>query len=219
MYFCLFYTGHKYTYSLRPILPLINTDVSRHILVLDTSIFAKGNMEQREYLSFKFRTYVGVSTAYMQIFFSEFFELENTLWKDTLNFRYRTHHSKCASSYWPSYCVQWNIGSKNSFPPVPRNLQHGNELGARILTTIIRWTLSTESISTRPPYTASGGGSFVSYGGGGAGASCKHLFLALIKDIFFHLFICFLHFHCIIHYNEPKISRTVHLAIANSVAK
>jgi hypothetical protein len=58
---------------------LRNQAKDANILVLDTSIFAKGNMEQREYLSFKFRTYVGVSTAYMQIFFSEFFELENTL--------------------------------------------------------------------------------------------------------------------------------------------
>jgi hypothetical protein len=40
---------HKYVYSLRPILPFTNTDVSRHILVLDTSVFAKGNMGRREY--------------------------------------------------------------------------------------------------------------------------------------------------------------------------
>jgi hypothetical protein len=34
---------------LRPILPFTNTDVSRHILVLDTAVFANGNMGQREY--------------------------------------------------------------------------------------------------------------------------------------------------------------------------
>jgi hypothetical protein len=38
------------SYSLRPILPFTNMDVSRHILVLDTSIFVKGNMGRREYM-------------------------------------------------------------------------------------------------------------------------------------------------------------------------
>jgi hypothetical protein len=35
-------------YSLRSILPFANTDISRHILVLDASVFTKGNMGQRE---------------------------------------------------------------------------------------------------------------------------------------------------------------------------
>jgi hypothetical protein len=33
---------HK-NYSLRPILPFANTDISRHILVLDTFVFTKDN--------------------------------------------------------------------------------------------------------------------------------------------------------------------------------
>jgi hypothetical protein len=33
---------------LQPILPFANTDVSRHILVLDTFIFGKDNMDERE---------------------------------------------------------------------------------------------------------------------------------------------------------------------------
>jgi hypothetical protein len=36
-------------YSLRPILLFASMDVSRHILVLDTSILAKSNMGRREY--------------------------------------------------------------------------------------------------------------------------------------------------------------------------
>jgi hypothetical protein len=36
-------------YSLRPILPFINMDISRHILVLDTSVFMKGNIGWKEY--------------------------------------------------------------------------------------------------------------------------------------------------------------------------
>jgi hypothetical protein len=44
-------TNHVY-YSLQSILPFGNTDVSRYILVLDTSIFAKGNMGRREYCIF-----------------------------------------------------------------------------------------------------------------------------------------------------------------------
>jgi hypothetical protein len=36
-------------YSLRPILLFANIDVSRHILVVDTSILAKSNMGRREY--------------------------------------------------------------------------------------------------------------------------------------------------------------------------
>jgi hypothetical protein len=42
------YLLSKKTYFLRSILPFANTDVSRHILMLDTSVFAKGNMGQRE---------------------------------------------------------------------------------------------------------------------------------------------------------------------------
>jgi hypothetical protein len=34
-----------YLYSLRPILPFTNTDISIHILVLDTFVFVKGNMD------------------------------------------------------------------------------------------------------------------------------------------------------------------------------
>jgi hypothetical protein len=36
-------------YSLRPIILFANTDVSRHILVVDTSVFMKSNMGRREY--------------------------------------------------------------------------------------------------------------------------------------------------------------------------
>jgi hypothetical protein len=36
-------------YSLRPILLFANTDVSRHILVVGTSVLAKSNMGRREY--------------------------------------------------------------------------------------------------------------------------------------------------------------------------
>jgi hypothetical protein len=40
---------HNHTiYSLRPILTFINTNVSRYILVLDTSIFMKGNIRMYE---------------------------------------------------------------------------------------------------------------------------------------------------------------------------
>jgi hypothetical protein len=35
-------------YSLRPIILFANIDVSRHILVIDTSVFAKSNMDRRE---------------------------------------------------------------------------------------------------------------------------------------------------------------------------
>jgi hypothetical protein len=35
-------------YSLRPIILFANTDVSRHILVIDTSVLAKSNMGRRE---------------------------------------------------------------------------------------------------------------------------------------------------------------------------
>jgi hypothetical protein len=39
---------HNHTiYSLRPILPFINTNVSRYILVLDTSVFVRGNIGLR----------------------------------------------------------------------------------------------------------------------------------------------------------------------------
>jgi hypothetical protein len=36
-------------YSLRPIILFVNTDVSRHILMIDTSISVKSNMSRREY--------------------------------------------------------------------------------------------------------------------------------------------------------------------------
>jgi hypothetical protein len=36
-------------YSIRPILPFTNTDVSRYILMPHISIFAKCNMDRREY--------------------------------------------------------------------------------------------------------------------------------------------------------------------------
>jgi hypothetical protein len=38
-------------YSLRPIILFANADVSRHILVIDTSVFVKSNMGRREYSS------------------------------------------------------------------------------------------------------------------------------------------------------------------------
>jgi hypothetical protein len=37
-------------YSLRPIILFTNIDVSKHILVVDTSVFAKSNMGRREYI-------------------------------------------------------------------------------------------------------------------------------------------------------------------------
>jgi hypothetical protein len=43
-------TAQYYPYSLRPIILFANTDVSRHILVVDTSVLAKSNMDRREYL-------------------------------------------------------------------------------------------------------------------------------------------------------------------------
>jgi hypothetical protein len=39
----------KKFYSLRPIILFANMDVSRHILVIDTSVFKKSNMGRREY--------------------------------------------------------------------------------------------------------------------------------------------------------------------------
>jgi hypothetical protein len=39
----------KIVYSLQPIILFANIDVSRHILVVDTSLLAKGNMDWREY--------------------------------------------------------------------------------------------------------------------------------------------------------------------------
>jgi hypothetical protein len=38
----------KFKYSLRPIILFASIDVSRHILVVDTSILAKSNMGWRE---------------------------------------------------------------------------------------------------------------------------------------------------------------------------
>jgi hypothetical protein len=38
----------RFTYSLRPIILFANVDVSRHILVVDTSVLPKSNMGQRE---------------------------------------------------------------------------------------------------------------------------------------------------------------------------
>jgi hypothetical protein len=40
----------QFTYSLRFIILFTNIDVSRYILVIDTSILAKSNVDQREYL-------------------------------------------------------------------------------------------------------------------------------------------------------------------------
>jgi hypothetical protein len=39
----------KHRYSLRPIILFANIDVSRHILVVDTFVFAKSNIGRREY--------------------------------------------------------------------------------------------------------------------------------------------------------------------------
>jgi hypothetical protein len=43
------YKYAKFYYSLRLIVLFANMNVSRHILVLDTSILAKSNMGRREY--------------------------------------------------------------------------------------------------------------------------------------------------------------------------
>jgi hypothetical protein len=40
--------GHYRKYSLRPIILFTNVDVSRHILVIDTSVLAKSNIGRRE---------------------------------------------------------------------------------------------------------------------------------------------------------------------------
>jgi hypothetical protein len=40
----------KFQYSLRSIILFANVDVPRHILVVDTSILAKSNMDRREYI-------------------------------------------------------------------------------------------------------------------------------------------------------------------------
>jgi hypothetical protein len=40
------YVAEKYLYSLQSILPFANTDVSRYILVLDTFVYAKSNIDQ-----------------------------------------------------------------------------------------------------------------------------------------------------------------------------
>jgi hypothetical protein len=42
----------NFLYSLRSIILFANMDVSRHILVIDTSVLAKSNMDRREYLFF-----------------------------------------------------------------------------------------------------------------------------------------------------------------------
>jgi hypothetical protein len=41
----------KFTYSLRHIILFANIDVSKHILVIDTSILVKSNMGRREYMT------------------------------------------------------------------------------------------------------------------------------------------------------------------------
>jgi hypothetical protein len=41
---------HKNYYFLRLIILFANVDVSRHILVVDTSVLAKNNMNRREYI-------------------------------------------------------------------------------------------------------------------------------------------------------------------------
>jgi hypothetical protein len=53
---CFFFTTlllhlkiQKSMYSLWPIVLIASMDACRHILVLDTSVFAKGNMDRREY--------------------------------------------------------------------------------------------------------------------------------------------------------------------------
>jgi hypothetical protein len=42
------YVENKIQYSLRPIILFANIDVSRHSLVVDTSILVKSNMSRRE---------------------------------------------------------------------------------------------------------------------------------------------------------------------------
>jgi hypothetical protein len=52
MLFCTFLTLYgifQLYYSLRPILPFANTDVSSTKMCLDTSVFAEGNMGWKEY--------------------------------------------------------------------------------------------------------------------------------------------------------------------------
>jgi hypothetical protein len=47
MYYAIF-LYNTISYSLRPILPFANMDVSITKMCLDTSIFVKGNMDRRE---------------------------------------------------------------------------------------------------------------------------------------------------------------------------
>jgi hypothetical protein len=58
-YYCFFKLNKRYRatssawatlYSLRPIILFANIDVSRHILMVDTSVLEKSNMSRREYL-------------------------------------------------------------------------------------------------------------------------------------------------------------------------
>jgi hypothetical protein len=42
------YGCHQIIYSLQPIIHFANVDVSRHILVVDTSVLAKSNIGRRE---------------------------------------------------------------------------------------------------------------------------------------------------------------------------
>jgi hypothetical protein len=45
---CKMKLSRKLYYSLRSIILFANIDVSRHILVIDTSVLAKSNMDRRE---------------------------------------------------------------------------------------------------------------------------------------------------------------------------
>jgi hypothetical protein len=47
----IMFEAHGYfKYSLRPIIFFVNIDISKHILVIDTSILTKSNMDRREYM-------------------------------------------------------------------------------------------------------------------------------------------------------------------------
>jgi hypothetical protein len=55
-------------YSLRPILLFANIDVFRHILVLNTSVLAKSNMNQMEYYYFCIFKFTFVTKGFYKFF-------------------------------------------------------------------------------------------------------------------------------------------------------
>jgi hypothetical protein len=95
------------SYSLRPILPFVNMDVSRHILVLNTSVFMKGNTDRREYNHFnvsprmkttRFSPNVIILNKWHKGYI--LYSIHVLCWSDT-------HHQDIQTSY--TYFLEWNI--------------------------------------------------------------------------------------------------------------